>query len=506
MKTSPKILIVFLLFSFLYSSAISQEKVDLEIIAKIREEGFQRSQVGEIASYICDVFGNRLTGSQGMKKAQKWIKVKMEKIGLENTVVEPAMDHGNSWDMEYVSIHMLEPDYYPLQGFPLAYTPGTNGKIVRNAQLVDIQQKDDLEKYRGKLKDAVVLISPLLEIDPKAPIVATGRTEEDLQNLSQVLVTSSSRRPSTPRNPSLVSSLERIEFLKSEGVSAILQCSSGRIGVVRTFARPGSKQDRWSREGMLNSLPILSVVPEHYNRINRILKRDISVKLELDIRNKIGKKTKAYNVLGEILGTDLKDELVMIGAHFDSWHSSPGATDNICGCSVMMEAMRILKKIGVKPRRTIRIALWSSEEDGLNGSREFVKKHFGDPQTGTKPAYDKFSVYFNMDNSQGQFLGINMQANEFVRPIFEQWIKPFYDLGMTTLSIRNTGSTDHIPFDRAGLPGFQFIQDRIGQGSGHTNIDFYDNLIPENLMKNAVIIASFAYHAAMRDERFPRKN
>jgi carboxypeptidase Q len=195
----------------------------------------------------------------------------------------------------------------------------------------------------------------------------------------------------------------------------------------------------------------------------------------------------------------------MIGAHFDSWHTSPGATDNICGSSVMLEAMRILKTIDVKPRRTIRIALWGGEEDGINGSREYVKAQFGDPKTGIKSAYNKFSVYFNMDNSKGQFVGINMQANEKVRSIFAEWFKPFTDLGLTTLSIRNTGSTDHIPFDRAGLPGFQFIQDRFGQGSGHTNIDFYETLGAEDLMKNAVIIASFAYQAAMRDEIFPRK-
>ena len=192
------------------------------------------------------------------------------------------------------------------------------------------------------------------------------------------------------------------------------------------------------------------------------------------------------------------------GMKFDSWHSSPGATDNAAGCAVVLEAMRILKTIGIKPRRTIRVALWSSEEDGIHGSREYVKKHFGDPALESKPAYDNFSVYFNMDNGKGQFRGINMQRNEHVRSIFKAWMEPFHDLGMTTLSIRYTGSTDHIPFDRAGLPGFQFIQDRVGQGTGHTNMDFYDNLILEDLM-NAVIMASFAYHSAMRNEKIPRK-
>lgn len=506
MQNFQKWTIRFLVFVFLCSSISAQEKVDLRVIAKIREEGFQRSQVTDIVSYISDVFGNRLTGSMGMKKAQKWAKAKMEKIGLENTVIEPFMDHGISWDMEHVSMHMLEPDYFPLQIFPLAHTPGTSGKITKQAKIVDIRTKQDMDKYRGKLKDAVVLISPILEIDPEALIGATRRTEEDLQILAEDILTQSPRRRRPPSNPNLISAVERIEFLKSEGVLVVLQCPSGRIGAVRTFARPGSKVDRWSAEGALNFLPTISVVPEHYNRMYRILQRGIPVKLEVDIRNRIGEKTKAYNVLGEIPGTDLKDELVMIGAHFDSWHTSPGASDNACGSAVMLEAMRILKTIGVKPRRTIRIALWSSEEDGLRGSTHYVKNHFGDPQTGTKPAYDKFSIYLNMDNSKGRFLGINMQANEHVRQIFEAWMKPFNDIGMTTVTIRNTGSTDHIPFDRAGLPGFQFIQDRVGLGAGHTNTDFFENLVQEDLKVNSVIIAAFAYHAAMRDQRIPRKN
>jgi len=505
MKTHHKLYISLMILVLVVSSSIAQESVDHEVIAKIREEGFQHSQVMDIVGHITDVFGNRLTGSRGMKKAQKWAKVKMEAIGLVNSVIEPSMDHGVSWDNEYNSIHMLEPDYQPINGFPLAFTPGTGGKIVKQAIIADVQIREDLEKFKGKLKGAVVLISPLLSIDPAAPIVATRRTEEDLKALSEQFVRPPSPRRNRVENPNMMSEEERIAFFKSEGAAVLLQCRSGRLGAVRTFARPGSTQDKWSAEGIKNSLPILSVVPEHYNRIYRILKRNIPVTIEVDIRNRIGEKTKAYNVLGEIPGTDLKDELVMLGAHFDSWHSSPGASDNAAGCAVALEAVRILKTIGVQPRRTIRVALWSSEEDGINGSREYVKKYFGDTESGIKPAYDHFSVYFNMDNGKGQFRGMNMQRNEHVRSIFKAWMEPFHDLGMTTLRIRYTGSTDHIPFDRVGLPGFQFIQDRVGQGTGHTNMDFYDNLIPEDLMKNAVIMASFVYHAAMRDDKMPRK-
>ena len=306
-------------------------------------------------------------------------------------------------------------------------------------------------------------------------------------------------------NPNLLSAKERIEYFSGEGAAAVFECRRGRLGVVWTFGRPGAKEDKWSAEGIKNSVPIISMVPEHYNRLYRILEREIPVTIEMEVKNEIGHPTKAANVIGEWPGTDLKDEIVIVGGHFDSWHTSPGATDNIAGCAVALEAVRILKAIGVQPRRTIRVAWWGSEEDGIFGSRAYVAEVFGSPDTETKPAYDKFSVYFNQDNGARQFRGINLQNNEYARQIFEAWIEPFEDLGMTTLSIRNTGSTDHIPFDRAGLPGFQFIQDRIGQGTGHTNMDFYDNLIPEDLKKNAVIMASFVYHAAMRDEIFPRK-
>ncbi|MFC1492780.1 M20/M25/M40 family metallo-hydrolase [candidate division KSB1 bacterium] len=500
--------IIYLLFmsvALFCSPIIAQEKSDLDVIAKIREEGFQRSQVMDIVSYMTDVHGNRLVGSRGIKEAQKWAKVKMEEFGLENTIIEPIMDHGVSWDNEYISIHMLEPGYYPIQGFPLAYTPGTNGRITGQVVIADINSKEDFVKYKGKLKDKIVLISPLLVMDPTVPIIASRRDEEYLNSL---------RKPSFPKpaqdrpraaNPNQISAVERLDFLKSEGTSLVIECRSGRLGVVRTFARSGCKNDGWSREGIVNSVPMISVLPEQYNRMYRIIKRGIPVKLEAEIRNRIGDETQVNNVLGEIPGTDLKDEIVMLGGHFDSWHTSPGATDNASGCSVMLEAMRILKAIGVNLRRTIRIAFWSGEEDGIHGSGYYVKKYFGDPKTGIKPGYNKFSVYYNMDYDKGQFRGIYLQGNEFVRQIFTKWTKLFNDLGMTTVSPRSVGSTDHVPFDRVGLPAFQFLQDRIGQGTGHTNLDFYENLVQEDLMKNAVIMASFVYLSAMMDEKMPRK-
>lgn len=501
-----KFYLLFLLAGFLGFSINAQTRADLEVIAKIREEGFQNSQVMNIVSYICDVHGNRLTGSLGIKKAQKWAKEKMENIGLENVEIEPILDHGVSWDNEYTSLHMIKPNYYPLQGFPLAYTPGTKGKITKEVVIARINSRKDFEKNKGRFRDKIVLISPPLVIDPTKQIVAKRRTEEDIKNQQKPSFPTPSQSKPRIANPDQISAVDRINYLKSEGAMLLIECSSGRLGVVRTFARPGSYQEGWSKEGMLNSIPLISLLPEQYNLMYRNIQRGIPVLMEAEIRNNIGNKTRVNNVLGEIPGTDLKDELVMLGGHFDSWHTSPGATDNVSGCSVMLEAMRILKAIDAKPRRTIRIALWSSEEDGIRGSGNYVKEHFGNPRTGKKPDYDKFSVYYNMDYDKGQFRGIYMQGNEYVRQIFTSWTSLFNDLGMNTVSIRSVGSTDHMPFDNAGLPGFQFLQDRIGQGTGHTNMDFYENLVQEDLMKNAVIMASFVYLSAMMNEKMPRKS
>jgi hypothetical protein len=315
-------------------------------------------------------------------------------------------------------------------GFPLAYTPGTAGKLICPAVIVDIQVKADCEKYRGRLKNSAAMISPINTIDlANLPKGLSRLTDEELKSLEGMAV--QPPRVFTPPipNPELLKPEERIEFLKSEGVAVILQHDGGTFGLVRGFSRPGSNNDKWSREKDLNSLPFVAVTPEYYNRMYRILKRDIPVKIEVEVRNRIGESVeKACNVIGEIPGTDLKNEIVMIGAHLDSWHESPGASDNASGCAVALEAARILKAIGVHPRRTIRIALWSGEEQGLNGSREYVSAHFGDPKSGKKPEYGKFSVYFNQDYGAGAYRGINLQGNEFVRRMFAAWMNHFATL------------------------------------------------------------------------------
>ncbi len=489
--------------------------VDRAMIARIREEGLKRSQIAHTLSYMTDVLGGRLTNSDAMDRAQRWAVGEMERIGLVNVEREPFMPYGVSWDNEYVSVHMTAPAYQPLVAYPIAHTPGTDGKLELEVVIADVRTRTDLASLRGRLRGRAVLSTPPPAIDLTR--FATGtprRSDEEMRRLAEDVIppppgpdTYFSRLyPDPPANPDILTAAERLAFYVEEGVALVLESNSGWPGAVRGFARAGARVDRWSRDVTLASAPVVAVTPEHYNRMYRILRRGIPVTVEAEVRNRHGESvTEASNVLGEIRGTDLADEVVMLGAHFDTWHASPNASDNTSGVAVMLEAARILNAIGARPRRTIRVALWSGEEQGLFGSTAYVREHFGDPAAGTTRDYENFSVYFNQDYGPGQYRGVWLQENEHVRPIFEAWMEPLRDLGMTTLSTQAVGSTDHVPFDRAGLPAFQFLQALVGGTGGHTNLDFYDTIPIDDLMKNAVIMASFVYHAAMADERIPRK-
>ena len=493
--------------------------VDWDVVAQIREEGLQRSQIANTLSYMADVLGARLTNSIAMDKAQRWAVEEMKRIGLNGIDREPFMDYGISWDNEYVSIHLLEPDYQPMVGYPIAHTPGTNGKQELQAIIADVRTRQDLETLEGKIRGMAVLSTPPAIIDLSRFETGTPRrSTQEMRELAEAVVPPppgpdpyfSRLYPDPPQNPDVLTATERLAFYVKEGVAVVLESSSGWLGAVRGFARPGAKIDLWSREATMSSVPIVAVTPEHYNRMYRILRRGIPVSLEVEVRNSHGTSVKqASNVLGEIPGTDLSQEVVMMGAHFDTWHASPNASDNTSGVAVVLEAARILKAIGAEPRRTIRVALWSGEEQGLYGSRAYVRKHFGNPNDtniGTTPEYETFSAYFNQDYGPGQYRGIWLQENEHVRQTFKAWMEPFHDMGMTTISLQGVGSTDHVPFDNIGLPAFQFLQARVGGTGGHTNLDFFDTVPIEDLMKNAVIMASFVYHAAMADERIPRKH
>lgn len=494
--------------------AVAQEKVDLEVVARIREEGFQRSQVMEFAWYMTDVLGPRLTGSPGMRRAQQWAKVAMTELGLVNTVIEPFGEHGVGWSNEYTSLHLIEPSYQPLIGYPLAFTPGTAGKIVGPARVVTLDSPADFASYQGKLKGAIVLSGRPIPAGPRFTADAARLSPDSLAVLSRVAIASEFETGGRPHVwndqvrtflpvgtsvtvPGFAEAV--LAFFKREGVGVVLEPGAGGDGTVFLTGRPGNRQDR-SEAAVLASPPVVAVAAEHYNRIYRLASRGISTKLEIEVKNGLDNRdTREYNVLGEWPGTDLRDQLVMVGGHFDSWHAATGATDDVAGCAVALEAIRILKAIGIKPRRTIRVAFWSWEEGGINGSRAYVRNH---PELQTTLA-----GYFNLDNGAGAARGVYLQGNEQVRPIFERWIAPLRDLGMTTVTSENQFGVDAVAFDMAGLPGFQFIQDPMDYETRthHSNMDVYDKLVPADMRHNAVVMAVFLYHAAMRDEPLPRE-
>ncbi len=507
MLTRLKSLVPALLFLSGVAWTGGSPPVDWVMVAKIREEGLQRSKVMEFESYLTDVLGARLTLSADMKRAQSWVIAEMGRIGLAKVAAEPFMDFGVTWDNEYVSIHLLEPDYTPMVGYPISHTPGTQGKVVAEAVIVELLARADLEKYRGSLKGKAVLVTPPAPIDLTSLTNGVPRlTDADLRAREAVVIAPArAAAPRTVPNPDLLSAVEKLTFFKAEGVAAVLQCESGWLGACRGYDSPIARRQNWSAEGIRAAPPIIAITPEHYNRMYRILKRDIPVKVELEVRNRIGSQVeKAVNVVGEIPGGDLADEVVMIGAHFDTWHASPNASDNTSGVAVALEAMRILKAVGAMPRRTIRIALWSGEEQGLFGSRAYVKEHFGTAEA-PLPGYQKFSAYFNQDYGSGQYRGIMLQGNESARDMLTTWMAPFRDFGMMTVSNQSLGSTDHVAFDEAGLPGFQFLQDPTPGQGGHSNLDFFDTIQANDLMKNAVVMASYAWHAAMAETLVPRR-
>ena len=341
----------------LVAQDVTRWPVDLDVIAKIREEGLQRSQLPNTLSYMTDVLGARLTNSDDMDRAQRWVVEQMKRIGLTNTALEPFMDYGVSWDNEYVSLHMLEPDYSPLVGYPIAHTPGTDGKQRLGAVIGNARTRQDLEKYRGRLRGMAVLSSPPPVIDQTRFARGTRRrTDEEMRALAEDVILPpagpdyfSRLYPPTPRNPDILTAAQKLDFYVAEGAAVVLESSSGWPGAVRGFARPGAKIDRWARDATLASVPVIAITPEHYNRMYRVLARDIPVEVEVEVRNRHGAAvSQANNVVGEIPGSDRADEVVMLGAHFDTWHASPNASDNTSGVAVMLEAMRILKSA---PRR-----------------------------------------------------------------------------------------------------------------------------------------------------------
>ena len=590
------------------SAQVPAERVDSAMIEKIKEEGMQRSKVMESISYLTDVHGPRLTGSPLTRKAGEWTKGKLTEWGLENANLESWGPFGRGWTLEACSANLVEPHFSQLIAYPKAWTPSTPKTVRGEPIYLDAATKEDLEKYRGKLGRAIVLISPPREVKALFTPPAARQTDSDLLALSNAGPASQRRRrgpdggpgaggpprdaaataptdaaavpapaavpespagaarvpaatpsqsPTADMRSSMQLQSDKWQLVYDEGAAVVLEPGRGDGGTVfvaqatmprladpnRDNRSPSEGGNPFSRGGPRpwatdppTVLPQLVLAAEHYNRLVRMVQKGAHPKLEIDIETRYHDgDLNSFNIVAEIPGSDLKDEVVMLGGHFDSWHAGTGATDNAIGCGVALEAVRILKVIDAKPRRTIRIALWTGEEQGLYGSRAYVTDHFGSLQTPSRngpageggrgagggpgeggrgrPTYElkaeheKFSSYFNLDNGTGKIRGIYLQGNEAVRPIFRAWLAPFADMGATTITASNTGGTDHQSFDGIGLPGFQFIQDPLEYDTRthHSSMDVYERVQEDDAKQASIIMASFVYQAAIRDEKLPRK-
>jgi carboxypeptidase Q len=529
-------------------------------LQRIRDEGLNRSQVMQILNQLTNVIGPRLTNSPGMRRANEWTRDKLTSWGLVNAKLEPWGAFGRGWVLKRFSADVVEPQMFPLNAYPKAWSPATAGPLTAEVVYVDAKDEQGLQKFKGQLRGRVVLNGAVR--DPAAHFEPEGtrRTEKDLLDLANA--PDPSTQAPRPRAASDMRATQRfssvkLNFYQEEGAALVIDPSRGDGGNIFVqqatvpqplSASPQALPDRapdaprqvraWDKAAP-KFAPQVALSIEHYNRLARLLEAGERVRISINLDAQfIDEDPTAYNTVAEIPGTDLKDEIVMLGGHLDSWHGGTGATDNAAGVAVAMEAVRILKALNLRPRRTIRVALWSGEEQGLLGSRAYVEQHFGKLETPqptpqptpppgeaekqptaqttpaaprgrlvTRPEYEKLSAYYNLDNGTGRIRGVYMQGNEQVRTYFRRWLAPFADLGAQTLTLANTGSTDHVPFDQIGLPGFQFIQDAVEYNTRthHSTQDTYERIQPDDVKQAAVIMAAFVYQTAMLDERLPRK-
>jgi carboxypeptidase Q len=493
------------------------EKVDLYAINRIKKEALQNSQVMETVGYLTDVIGPRLTGSPGLKKAQAYTLDLMHKWGLSNPHPE-AWEFGRGWSLNGFAASMISPTFSSLIAYPKAWCPSTQGPVRGEVVLMDVQTAADLEKYRGKLKGKIVLLAPVRPVPPEFTPQTRRLTDEELLKLANAprSAPEPSRPQFTPEQRARIDlNYQKWQMLYAEDPALTLEPGGGDGGVVYVTrvsiptsidTPPEQRPVPWSMTKP-KLIPQVVVAAEQYNRMVRIIERGLPVEVEVNIQASFhDDDTKSHNIIAEIPGTDLKDEVVMIGGCLDSWHTATGATDNAAGAAVALEVMRIIKTLGLKPRRTIRIGLWSAEEQGAYGSRAYVAAHFGSPGHFTGE-YEKFSAYFNLDYGTGKIRGVYLQGNEAVRPIFAAWLAPFKDLEAKTLTLKGIGATDHNSFDAIGLPGFQFLRDFMENNprTAHTNMDVYDHVFAEDLKQSSAVAAAFVYQAAIRNERLPRK-
>jgi len=514
------------------------EKIDYGMYARIREEGLQHSHIMEYASALADDIGPRLTGSPNLAKANAWTRDQLTAMGCVNAHLDDWGEFGMGWQQLNTWVRMTSPDTAVFIAQATPWSPGTNGPVTGEAVWVNIQDEKDFDQYKGKLAGKIVFLGEMRDVPPVDKPLFERYTQKELEDLAEYPVTD---RAGADMQARIKAYLQRIkladkvaEFLADEKAAAVVRPSrdgkNGGGSGGTFFDDNGAALGRtpYKRESAVK-VPVVVMAIENWGRVYRLLKAHVPVTIEMDVETKFtGDHEHGYDTIAEIPGTDpnLKEQVVMVGGHLDSWIAGTGATDNGAGTIVAMEVMRILKALNVQPRRTIRVALWTGEEQGLFGSRGYVKEHFGYAaplttpeqqalpeflrQTGAlelKPDQKLVSAYFNVDNGSGKIRGIYTQENAAVVPIFEQWMTPLKDLGVTTITMRNTGGTDHLSFDAVGIPGFQFIQDDLDYESRthHSNQDVYERLQPGDLRQAAVVEAIFVYNAAMRDQMLPRK-
>jgi carboxypeptidase Q len=489
----------------------AQEQANIFVIERIKQEALQNSQVMEHAFFLSDVYGPRLTGSPGFQAAGAWVMKRLQDFGLEN-VRKEQIGWRRSWSYKKFSVHMLEPQHAALISSPGPWSSSVNGQAHGEPILApaptDITRgtyEKYVGEYRGRLKGKFVLLSPPTAIQPQSSAPFKRFTDEELYRLSQSPVAPSA--PSLP--PGLVEEfrvwgIRLNQFFIEEGVLGLIRQSRGDGGMVVSFGPD------WARESTSKLAPTVFLAAEHYNRVVRLLHRNVPVRLAVEMETSFHEDpSAAFNITAEIPGRAKKDEVVMIGAHLDSWTGGTGATDNAAGCAIMMEAMRILKALDVKPARTIRLVLWGGHEGAGagSGSTTYVREHFGNSDA-PKPEYAKLSCYFNVDNGAGKIRGVYLpQRDQSLRPIFQEWLEPLKEMGATTvIPIGNPSGSDHATFYQAGLPGFMFVQDPLDYRSltRHSNMDLYDRLQAEDMKQAAVVVAAIVYQAAMKEELLTR--
>jgi hypothetical protein len=530
-----------LLLAFLLPAAWGQPKLDLGLVSRIKTEAYDHSKVMDHLSWLSDVYGPRLTASPEFFQAAEWAAGRLREIGLSNVHLEPWGPFGRSWSLEQWSVEMVEPRYAVLNATPLAWSGGTNGAIAGETILAPMKRTFDPKKAReefaayrkewtGKLRGKFVMLR-----DPKIPDEQTKPqfrryTDAELMEIAAAPEHAAKNYAKLadltwPDDPAdlgkFFQSLPESVFDELFDVIIQLSTESNRFfadeGVLGVLMRDDRSHDGTTNAEQAGSHksadplapPTLVITAEQYNRMARVMEKKTPVRVRVSVKVRASDAdVNSANIIGEIPGGRKPDEVVMIGAHFDSWHAGTGATDNGAGSAVMIEVMRILKTLNASMDRTVRIGLWSGEEEGLYGSEAYVKQHFGDAKTmKLTPDHAKLSGYFNLDNGSGKIRGVYLQGNDAMRPLFEAWLAPFRDEGATTITIKDTGGTDHLSFDAVGLPGFQFIQDPLDYGTvtHHSSMDTYDHAVASDLMEASAVIAAVVYQAANSPEMLPRK-